>query len=522
MQFDSPQNLAKNKEFIAPNMHRLSRLNGRKFSQMASLALLSLTVTISGCSTMGQPQSSEADNGATNSVISQSGSNAQPQSEAAKKLNDLAITAKKSEAACVDDCGDVNAIAPPDDEVVSYEDIDSQPVFIDDLEQDDLDNEIEGERLGVEHVPLNAISPQTLQAFVEVIDVIRHDYVRPVNDEMLFQHAITGMLEKLDKHAEYLTPESYDNLRNFTDGEIAQVGLVVKYNPDTQAWEVSSVLSQSSAQQAGIKSGDRLLRIKNAELTSDMTEQDVQQLLSGIAGSQVEVTITNAQGGSRRNITLQRNLAANNELTVTVKDTIAIIRLPVFQNGSKNQLINALKQTGTAVTGVVIDVRNNPGGVLSSAIDIASLFIKEGDLIQVRSRTNSAQLLKPKGKPYLSDLPVIVLQNRYSASAAEVLASSFKSNKRAKIVGEQSFGKGTVQEVVPLESGGGIKLTVAEYRSAKGELIDGVGVKPDMVLAHDGSDWQQTAVKLLLSQDRPLGIKFDTKFDSDGSILNDY
>lgn len=522
MQFDSPQNLATNKELITPNQYKLAKFNGCKFSQMASLALLSLTVTISGCSTMGQPQSSEADSGTTNPVVLESGSNAQPKSKAAKKLNDLAVTAKKSEAACVDDCGDVNAITHPDEDIESYEDIDSQPVFIEDLELDDLDNEVEGERLGVEHVPLNAISPQTLQAFVEVIDVIRHDYVRPVNDEMLFQHAITGMLEKLDKHAEYLTPESYDNLRSFTDGEIAQVGLVVKYNPNIQAWEVSSVLSQSSAQQAGIKVGDRLLRIKNAELASDMTEQDVQQLLSGIAGSQVEVTVMSAEGGSRRNITLQRNLAANNELTVTVKDTIAIIRLPVFQNGSKDQLINALKQTGTAVTGVVIDVRNNPGGVLSSAIDIASLFIKEGDLIQVRSRTNNGQLLKPKGKPYLSDLPVIVLQNRYSASAAEVLASSFKSNKRAKIVGEQSFGKGTVQEVVPLESGGGLKLTVAEYRSAKGELIDGVGVKPDMVLDHDGSDWQQTAVKLLLSQDRPLGIKFDTKFDDDGSILNDY
>ena len=103
-----------------------------------------------------------------------------------------------------------------------------------------------------------------------------------------------------------------------------------------------------------------------------------------------------------------------------------------------------------------------------------------------------------------------------------MLASSFKTNKRAKIVGEQSFGKGTVQEVVPLESGGGIKLTVAEYRSAKGELIDGVGVKPDIVLTHDGSDWQQTAVNFLLSQDRPLGIKFNTKFDDDSVILNDY
>lgn len=502
----------------------LAMLNSRKMGHTTGLTLLSLTVAISGCSSIGQSQTSGLNSDNATAVISDSEANAQPNSEAAKKLNDLAVSAKRSEESCVDDCDDVDAIAYVDEDIESYEDIDSQPALIDIEEDDidDLDNEVEGERLGVEHIPLNAISPQTLQAFVEVIDVIRHDYVKPVNDEMLFQQAITGMLEKLDKHAEYLTPENYDNLRSFTDGEIAQVGLVVRYNPSQQAWVVTSVLSQSSAKQEGIKVGDRLLRIKNAELTSDMTEQDVQQLLSGIAGSQVEVTVMSAQGSSRRNITLQRNLAADNELTVTVKDGIAIIRLPVFQNGSKDQLINALKQTGVAVTGVVIDVRNNPGGVLSSAIDIGSLFIKEGDLIQVRSRTNHSQLIKPKGKPYLSDLPVVVLQNRYSASAAEVLASSFKSNQRAQIVGEQSFGKGTVQEVVPLKSGGGIKLTVAEYRSAKGELIDGIGVKPDVVLAHDGSDWQQTAVNLLLSQDRPFGIKFDTKFDDDSLMLNDY
>ena len=506
---------------MTANSYGLAKPHGRKISQAVGLTLFSLSIAISGCSSLGQPQTAEGNTETSKPLVSETESNTQSNSEAAKKLNNLAVSAKKSEDACLDDCNDVDAIAHVDEGIESYEDIDSQPALID-IEEDDIDDEIEGERLGVEHVPLNAISPQTLQAFVEVIDIIRHDYVKPVNDEMLFQQAISGMLEKLDKHAEYLTPESYDNLRSFTDGEIAQVGLVVKYNSNSQAWEVDSVLSQSSAQQAGIKIGDRLLRIKNVELTSDMTEQDVQQLLSGIAGSQVEVTVMNAKGGSRRNITLQRNLAANNELTVTVVDGIAIIRLPVFQNGSKDQLISALKQTGTAVTGVVIDVRNNPGGVLSSAIDIASLFIKEGDLIQVKSRTTNGQLIKPKGKPYLSDLPVIVLQNRYSASAAEVLASSFKTNKRAKIVGEQSFGKGTVQEVVPLESGGGIKLTVAEYRSAKGELIDGVGVKPDIVLTHDGSDWQQTAVNFLLSQDRPLGIKFNTKFDDDSVILNDY
>ena len=522
MQSENFQNLSKSQGSVSLAQTQGAFCSALKLNKFVGLTLLALSVTISGCSSNGQSLSSKRD--LTQSTVSSAtnGSTAvNSKSDNAQKLNNLATTGQESEVTCGEGCDDIDAVAHLDGYVEDGDDIDAQPAFIDTEDEDDDSDMVQGERLGVEHVPLNAISPKTLQAFVEVIDVIRHDYVRPVNDEVLFQQAISGMLEKLDKHAEYLTPEDYDHLRSFTDGEVAQVGLSVKYNPIGQSWVIDSVLSQSSAKEAGIKVGDKLLRVKNADLTADMTEQDIQQLLSGIAGSQVQITVSNSQNGARRNITLQRNLPADNEPTVTVKNGIAIIRLPVFQNGSKAQIINGLKKSGMPVTGVVLDVRNNPGGVLSSAIDIASLFIKDGSLIQVRSRTNHGQIIKTNGTPYLSDLPVVILQNRYSASAAEVLASSFKSNHRAKILGEQSFGKGTVQEVVPLKSGGGIKLTVAEYRSTKGEQIDGVGVKPDLILTHDGADWQQQAVNLLLSQDRPLGIKFDNDFE-DGSILNDY
>lgn len=481
-------------------------------------SVLATALALSGCTTVDVGSDNDI---ATSSNRSSLSTPAKPGTEVAVKLGNLAQSAQQTQALCGQECDDIDAVAHPEDisDGVSDDDIDAQPV-LDDVEFDEEMDDNEQHRLGVEHVPLNAISPQVIQTFVEVIDVIRHDYVRPVNDETLFQQAISGMLERLDKHAEYLTPENYEHLRSFTDGEIGQVGLSVKYDAAIKNWVITKVEAQSSAKEAGIAIGDKLLRIKNADLTSDMSEQDIQQLLSGIAGSQVQITVSGQQG-PRRNMLLQRNLASDNELGVTVQDSIAVIRLPVFQNGSKDQLIKALKQTGVPITGVVLDVRNNPGGVLSSAIDIVSLFMSDAGLIQVRNRTNHSQLIKSNGTPYLADLPVVVLQNRYSASAAEVLASSFKSNKRAKIVGEQSFGKGTVQEVVPLEAGGALKLTVAEYRSAKGELIDGVGVKPDVVLPHDGQDWQQQAVNLLLSQDRPLGIKFDDKLNGI-SITNDY
>lgn len=560
MQFDNSANNQKNQGFVMAakpwlflskpvlkvTFNSAKRLNYKAFS----LGLI-VSLGLTGCANLAPSSTAKTQSMEANKTVSQKdGPKSIPASgsTAALKLGNLATTANKSEEACIEDCEAIEAVADEEaflnkeDEALfednsannaieSYEDIDSEPAILtleddgddtgynDDFNDDD-DDAMVGERLGVEHVPLNAISPQTLQAFVEVIDVIRHDYVRPVNDEMLFQHAITGMLEKLDKHAEYLTPENYDNLRSFTDGEIAQVGLTVNYDANSRQWIIDSVLSQSSAQQKGIKAGDKLLRIKKVELTPDMTGQDIQQMLSGIAGSQVEITVQN-KSGATHSVILQRNLAGDNELAVTLKQGVAIVRLPVFQNGSKNELIKALKQTGAPITGVVLDIRNNPGGVLSSAIDIASLFIKEGNLIQVRNRTNHGQIIKSNGTPYLSDLPVVILQNRYSASAAEALSSSFKSNNRATIVGEQSFGKGTVQEVVPLDSGGGLKLTVAEYRSAEGEQIDGVGVRPDITYEHNGSDWQQKALNLLLAKDRPFGIKFDD--ESDGiSVIDDY
>lgn len=427
-------------------------------------------------------------------------------------MGDVAMA--DDDISCDDDCDDIDAVANE----TAAEEIDDDAIIDDDVDESDAES---GEvSLNITHVPLNAISPQTIETFVEVIDVIRHDFVRPVNDEALFKHAISGMLEKLDSHAEYLSPENYENLRSFTDGEIGQVGLSVAFDDTIGEWVIIEVASKSSAKEAGLKAGDRLLRIKRVELTRDMQPQDIEQLLSGIAGSQVQLTVSSKKG-AKSNVTLQRNLSINNKLDVQIQDSIAIIRLPVFQNGSKNQLITALKEAGVPITGVVLDVRNNPGGVLSAAIDIGSLFIADKGLIQVRNRTNSSQVLRSNGTPYLSDLPVVIIQNRYSASAAEVLSTSLKSNKRAQIVGEQSFGKGTVQEVVPLKSGGALKLTVAEYRSVNGDLIDGVGVEPDMVFQHDGLDWQQKAVSLLLAKDRPVGIKFDDDIDGT-SVIDDY
>ncbi|WP_227431135.1 S41 family peptidase [Psychrobacter sp. I-STPA6b] len=372
----------------------------------------------------------------------------------------------------------------------------------------------------IEQVALNAISPETLKTFVQVIDLVRRQYVEPVNDDVLFNDAISGMLHKLDTHAEFLDAEAYDNLRAFTAGDIGHVGIHAQYDATAGQWVVSSIDRNSPAAAAGIAVGDYLHQINNFKLNTEMKPLDIEQMLSGIAGSQVDVTFSQA-GRAKRMVTLQRNLAEQQHVSIEVEDSIAIIRLPIFQNNTAQQILKALNQLTVPITGVLLDIRNNPGGVLESAVDVASLFMDDTVIVQVQGREGEPQKLVTRGTPILTDLPVVILQNRYSASAAEVLASSLQSNHRATVVGERSYGKGSVQSVLPLNDEQAIKLTVAHYLTADGEKIDGIGVTPDIELSENSSLWKTQAVTILLSKDRDLGLRF-TEPEGSLPVKNDY
>ena len=372
----------------------------------------------------------------------------------------------------------------------------------------------------ITQVPLNAISPDTLRTFVQVIDLVRRQYVDPVNDETLFYDAISGMLHKLDIHAEFLDAEAYDNLRAFTDGDVGHVGIKAEYNNDDAHWVVTNVEPNSPAAEAGIETGDYLHQINDFKLTADMQPIDIEQLLSGIAGSQVDVTFSHA-GRVKNVVTLQRNLSEKQHVSLEVQDSIAIIRLPVFQNNTAAQINSVLNQLTTPITGVVLDIRNNPGGVLESAVDVASLFMDDTVVVQIEGREGAPTQLLTRGVPILKDLPVVILQNRYSASASEVLSSSFQANNRATIVGERSYCKGSVQSVLPLNDEQAIKLTVAHYLTAEGKQIDGIGVIPDIELTEDKAMWKDKAITILLAKERTLGIQFNAP---EGSlpVKNDY
>lgn len=359
----------------------------------------------------------------------------------------------------------------------------------------------------VAHVSLSAVSPETLKTFVAVVDLVRREYIDAVSDEALFNNAMSGMLTKLDSHAEFLDAEAYENLRAFTEGDVGDIGIKAEYQPKVGYWVITEVIDESPADKDGITTGDYLHQIDDLRLDENKQPNDIEQLLTGIAGTQVDVVVSKA---GRRKITktLQRNNSHPQVIEAKLIDGIAVIKLPAFQNNSREQILQSLTRLDGSVKGVLLDLRDNPGGVLASAVKVASLFMTDTDVVQVKGRHSKPRILTTKDPALLKALPVVVLQNRYSASAAEVLASSLQAQKRATIAGEVSYGKGSVQSVIPLDDEQAVKLTVAHYLTASGEKIEEIGVQPDIILSGDERTWEQQALDTLRQQALPSGLRF--------------
>lgn len=376
-------------------------------------------------------------------------------------------------------------------------------------------HDIEGLHQG--RVPLNALSPNTLKTFVSVVDLVRREYVEETSDELLFKNAMGGMLTKLDRHAEFLDETAFNNLKSFTAGNVANVGLSVVWQEADNHWVVNVVADGSPAKDMGVMVGDYLHQVGETKLTNAQSANDVAQMLSGIAGTQVDIAISKA-GRLKKTMTLQRTHTVKTNIETTMYDGMAVVKIPVFQNNTREQILDSLTHADVPIAGVILDVRNNPGGVLESAGAVASLFMKNQTVAKVAGRHGIEQVLSTEGVPFLSELPVMILQNRYSASASEVLASSLQAQKRALVVGERSYGKGSVQSVIPIGDNQAVKLTTAHYLTANEGQIDGVGVVPDVSLTNHittaryyatQDDWLHQALVLMSGARLPQGIKID-------------
>ncbi len=422
-------------------------------------------------------------------------------------LNDNDVSLNNDEQAnSADDLSDIADMLESADQVDDSIDAVADESALND-ESDVINTDIPAE---VAQVSLKAISPETLKTFVAVVDLVRREYVDTVNDEELFSNAMSGMLTKLDSHAEFLDAEAYENLRAFTEGDVGDIGIKVQYQPKVGYWVITEVVDGSPADKKGIAVGDYLHQVDEFKLGEDEESNDIEQLLTGIAGTQVDV-VTSKAGRRKHTTTLQRNHNHPQVIETRLVDGMAIVRLPAFQNNSREKLLQGLIDLDAPVKGVLLDMRDNPGGVLASAVSVASLFMTNTDVVQVKGRQSESRTLSTQGAALLDTMPVVVLQNRYSASAAEVLASSLQAQKRATILGEVSYGKGSVQSVIPLNDEQAVKLTVAHYMTASGKKIDGVGVAPDVTLTGNESTWEQQALDLLRQKALPSGVRFVRK-----------
>lgn len=354
----------------------------------------------------------------------------------------------------------------------------------------------------IAQVPLGAVSPNTVAKFVKMVDVVRQEYVTPVDDEMLFAKAITGALTGLDPYSEYLDQEAFNNLRLFTEGDVGSIGVTVTYHAADQAWVFDEVLPNSPAAKAGIQRGNFLHQINDTKLTDEQTQQDIDQLLLGIAGTQVRLVVSDS-GRRKYSETVQRTLVQQQVIKADVVQGVAVVHIPVFQNNTQQQLMTSLAALTEPFGAVILDIRNNPGGVLSAANDVASLFMARKPVAQVKGRQGLQEIIQTQAEAKLATIPLAVIQNRFSASAAEVLASSLQENGRAKIYGETSYGKGSIQSIIPINDNEAVKLTVAHYYSGQGKKIDGVGVKPDYPLTEAETLWQAQVTEVMLTQPRP-------------------
>lgn len=343
-----------------------------------------------------------------------------------------------------------------------------------------------------------------LSTFTRVLDLIQRNYVENVDGEELTNKAIEGMLQSLDPYSAYLSPERYRDLEIGTSGEFVGVGMEV--TTKNGYLNVITPIEGGPADKAGIKPKDLIIEIEG-ESTKGMVVQEAVNLLRGPKGSSVNITVEREGVPQPLKITLVREKITVKSVKYRMLDNqIGYIRLTQFQENSSQELRSALSalesQNGKKLRGVVLDLRNNPGGLLGEAIEIVDEFIDQGLIVSVRGRTEgqAREYYATKNGDF-QEYPIVVIVNDGSASASEVVAEALQDSKRATILGTNTFGKGSVQTIIRLEDGSGLKLTTAKFYAPSGRSISEIGVTPDVIVENDDSNDKQldTAIEILKS-----------------------
>jgi carboxyl-terminal processing protease len=324
-------------------------------------------------------------------------------------------------------------------------------------------------------------SYEELKTFSEVLSQVQRNYVEETKVKDLVQGAIRGMLATLDPHSAYMTPEMYKEMQVETKGEFGGVGIQIGVKENRLA--VIAPIDGTPAQRAGIKAGDYITKV-NDEPTKDLSLMDAVQKMRGPKGTKVNLTIQREGAVDPLQFTLVRDTIKIESVKSKVLENIGYVKLTQFQEATGRDLGKVLKQfKEQKLQSTILDLRNNPGGLLTAAVEVSEQFLPSGKLVvYTKGRESKKDEWFAKGKDQMEDSPMIILVNEGSASASEIVAGALQDYGRAVIVGTTSFGKGSVQTILPLGDGSGLRLTTAKYYTPKGRSIQSTGITPDIVV----------------------------------------
>ena len=330
-----------------------------------------------------------------------------------------------------------------------------------------------------------------IDLFSEVLNKINKQYVDDVNQSEMMDAAINGVLQSLDPYSAYMSPEMFENMATETSGEFG--GLGIEVGMEAGVVKVISPIDNSPAYRVGVKAGDYIVKINEIQVQGKSLSEAV-ELMRGPVGSDIEITVRRRGERKALTFTITREIIEVASVKTEIKDkNVGYIRLTSFNENSSDQIKKKLSEfkKNKNIEKYILDLRNNPGGLLSQAIKISDFFLENGEIVSTKSRKNSEnrKWFAKKGDIINGDT-ILVLINYGSASASEIVAGALKDHKRAILIGEATYGKGSVQSIIPLDNKGAIRLTVSKYYLPSGDSISDVGVVPDFEVAEESDSFR--------------------------------
>ena len=334
---------------------------------------------------------------------------------------------------------------------------------------------------------------EKIDLFGEVLEKIKEDYVDEVNQTKIMDSAINGVLQSLDPYSAYMSPELFKEMQTDTSGQFG--GLGIEIGMESGVVKVISPIDDTPAAKAGIKAGDYIVKI-GKEQVQGKSLMDAVKLMRGPVGSSIDLTVRRKNVKKSLEFKIIRKIIVVQSVSseiISKEKNLGYIRLKSFNENSDKQFLKSIKkfEKNSKIQGYVFDLRNNPGGLLTKAINITDFFLDDGEIVSTKGRniSETRKFFATSGDE-IKGKPIIILINNGSASASEIFAGALKDHKRAIILGENSYGKGSVQSIIPLGNGGGMRLTISKYYLPSGKSISEVGVTPDILVEEVGDNFK--------------------------------